>query len=78
MKMTKEERDLTIALGNEIARNRKLTNILNRVCKEVWDWGNCGNEHYMFIADEFAKAIDKNMNWWDFQEGKENSRFEYS
>ena len=65
--MTKQERHLTVALGNEIAKNRKLTNILNRVSKEVWTWGNCGHDEYQDIAQKFAKAIDKDMDWWDFQ-----------
>jgi hypothetical protein len=65
MNMTKQERDLTIALGNEIAKNRKLTNMLNRVVNETWDWYNSGSEDFAMVASSYAKAIDKDLNPWD-------------
>ena len=70
--MSREERNLTIALGNEIAKNRKLTNMLNRVGIQVWDYGNSGCAEMEEVAQNVAIAIDKNLNWWDFQ----NPQFE--
>ena len=67
--MTKEERTLTIALGNEIARNRKLTNMLNRVGRNVYEQGRCasGMPEYEDLINSFAEAIDRDYVWKDLE-----------
>jgi len=65
MKMTKQERDLTIALGNEIAKNRKLSNMLNRVSRETFNLWNSGSEEYMDASYTISRAIDKDLTPFD-------------